>query len=163
MSGQAEEDFARDVGHRMLEAGLAGAKLVSPGPAPGAFGDAIATFRLDALLMRAVRDRGEEFLDIGCTEDPGVFFQYDDVEIAMGWQSIEEVLARQTPEPLGAVLERVARRLRELQTAFSPGHYEATRSRVRQAEKKRGEAFVARLREQQALAARRALEPGENG
>ena len=147
MSEQVEKDFARDVGHRMLEAGITGARLVSPGSASDAFGDAMATFRLDPLLMRAVRDRGEEFLDIGCTVDPGTFFQYDDVEIAMGWQSIEVVLARQTPEPLGAVLERVAQRLRELQEAFSPGHFEATRSRLRQAEKQRGDAFAARLRE----------------
>lgn len=147
MSAHVDEDFASSVRRRMADAGLTGATVVSAEPESGAFGDAIATLRVEGLLMRVVRDRGEEFLDIGCSEDPGTFFQYDDVEVALGWRTVEDLVSRQTPEPLDAVLERVGRRLPDLQAALSPGHAGRTLELVRAVEKERGEAFVARLRQ----------------
>lgn len=145
MNGQLQDGLARTLGQRMLEAGLEGATPVSVEPESGAFGDAMATFMLGHLLLRVVRDRGEEFLDIGLVEEPGNFFQYDDVEVAMGWRSLEEVLSKRAPESLENVLERLAGRLAELQAAFAPKCVESTRERIRAAEKERGEAFVARL------------------
>ena len=147
MSAHVEDDFPSSVGRRMADAGLTGATLVSAEPESGAFGDAMATFRVEGLLMRVVRDRGEEFLDLGCSDVPGTFFQYDDVEVALGGRSVEDVLARQTPEPIDAVLERVGRRLPELQAALSPGNVGRTLELVRAAEEARGQAFAARLRQ----------------
>lgn len=147
MSARVEGDFAANVRRRMVDAGLTDAAVVSVGPESGAFGNTMAIFRVQQLLIRVVRDRGEDFLDIGCVELPGAFFQYDDVEIALGWRSVEDVLAKQAPEPLPTLLERVVRKLPELKTAFAPEHVGSTQDLLRAAEKARGEAFAARLRQ----------------
>ena len=132
---------------RSLEqAGLTGAELVSAEPESPAFGDTSATFRLGWLLLRFVRDRGEEFLDIGSAGDPDAWFQYDDVEIAMGWQSVDEVLGKRAPEPIARVLERVAGQFPQLESAFSPDRVADTITLVHRAEARRSEALAARLR-----------------
>jgi hypothetical protein len=64
------------------------------------FGDAEAVFRVGTLLLRLVRDRGQEFMDLATIAAPDKFYQFDDVEIAMGWKTIDEVLAKRELEPL---------------------------------------------------------------
>jgi hypothetical protein len=146
MNDTPRESFPASVLRRLDEAGLNGAELVSSQPDSASFGDTSAVFRLKDLLLRIVRDRGEEFLDLGSASDPGNLFQYDDVEIAMGWHSVDDVLDKQTPEAIGDVLARMAARLGELCRAFSPERLPATIARVRDAEARRGKAFAARIR-----------------
>jgi len=68
------------------------------------------------------------------------------VEIAMGWKSIEQVLAKREPEDLESVLRRVHERLRELREAFSGNRAELTKARIQRAATERGKAFSDRLR-----------------
>lgn len=145
MNEQQLDGFSATILRRMVEAGLTGAELVSAQPESAAFGDTSATFRLNGLLMRVVRDRGEEFLDLGSADEPAALFQYDDVEIAMGWRSIDEVLSKQSPEALDRVFHRMANKLPELQAAFSTALIGSTRAYIRRAECERGEAFKQRL------------------
>jgi hypothetical protein len=82
--------FADNITSRLADVGLAGATLVSSSPSAQSFGDGEAVFRLDGLLLRFVRDRGQAFLDIASSAAPTEFHQYDDIEIAMaGRRSIK--------------------------------------------------------------------------
>jgi hypothetical protein len=110
------------------------------------FGDAEATFRVGSLLLRFQRDRGQDFLDLGSVSSPEKFFLFDDLDIAMGWKSIEEVLAKSEPESLASVLGRISQNFAQLEEAFSDEREPSTRARVERAARSRGEAFVARLR-----------------
>jgi hypothetical protein len=75
-----------------------------------------------------------------------VFHQFDDVDVAMGWRSTAEVLAKHEPEPVHAVLRRVRSNLGALCDAFSGDQERLMRARVQKAASERGQAFTARLR-----------------
>ncbi|MBN1612370.1 MAG: hypothetical protein JW940_37410 [Polyangiaceae bacterium] len=110
------------------------------------FGNAEAVFRVGSLLIRFQRERAQDFVDLASPSRPEEFHQFDDVDIAMGWKSVEAVLAKREPEDLGSVLTRLARNFAHLEEAFSGEQERFTRARVEKAAKSRGEAFVARLR-----------------
>lgn len=127
-------------------AGLAESELVSASTESTAFGNAEAVFRLGPVLLRFTRDRGQEFIDLGSSLAPAVYHQFDDVDIAMGWKSIDEVLAKREPEDLGAVLTRVRTHLVMLEEALSGEREHMTRARLERAARERGQAFTSRLR-----------------
>ena len=110
------------------------------------FGNAEAVFRVGSLLIRFQRDRAQDFVDLASPSRPEEFHQFDDVDIAMGWKSVEAVLAKTEPEDLGSVLSRLMRNFAHLEKAFSGEEERFTRARVKKAAKSRGEAFVASLR-----------------
>lgn len=145
MNDREHGGFPGSILRGLEQAGVTGAELISAEPESPAFGDTSATFRLGGLLLRFVRDRGEEFLDVGPAGDPGALFQYDDVEIAMGWRSVDEILEKRAPEPIERVLQRVAMQAPQLQWAFSAERAADTIDRVRRAELSRGEALATRL------------------
>ena len=72
---------------------------------------------------------------------PERFHQFDDVEIAMGFKTIDQVLAKREPENLTEVLARVSRHLKELDEAFSPERERLTRARIERAARDRGHSF----------------------
>jgi hypothetical protein len=148
MNKQSEGDapFSESVKAQLANAGLSRAELVSASPGGQPFGDAVLIFRLDGMLLRIVRDRGQVFLDVGATSAPTEFYQYGDIEVAMRWKTLDQVLAKRQPEDLGAVLARLHARLADLSDAFSGNRAELTRARLERASKERGKAFTARLR-----------------
>src|SRR5262245_27207216 len=97
-------NFADNITSQLIAAGLSRATLVSSSSDGSSFGDTEVIFKLDALLLRFVRDRGQIFLDIASSAAPAEFHQYCDVEVAMGWRTIDQILARREPEAIGAVL-----------------------------------------------------------
>lgn len=138
--------FAKILAGRLKAAGLQDAELVSSTPESPSFGDAESIFRLGPLFLHFVRDRGEEFVDVASSAAPQKFFQLDDLDIAMGWKTIDEVLSKQEPESLDAVLARIAQHGAELHDAFSGVRERLTRARVERAAQDRGQAFMGRLR-----------------
>lgn len=134
------------VQNSLREAGLGDAEPVSAAPDSPAFGDTAAVFRLGPLLLRFTRERGQEFVDLASQSEPETFHQFDDVDIAMGWRSVDEVLAKRGPEPIVAVLQRVKTNFAVLREAFSGDRERLTRARVERAARDRGQAFTARLR-----------------
>ena len=138
--------FVDIVQSRLSEAGLGDAELVSAAPESAAFGDTTATFRIRPLLLRFTRERGQEFVDLASQSEPDTFHQFDDVDMAMGWRSVDEVLAKRKPEPIAAVLRRIKANLAVLGDAFSGDRERLTRARVERAARERGHAFTARLR-----------------
>ena len=79
---------------RLATANLKDVEEVSFSPEQASFGNSEAVFRIGSVLLRLIRDRGQEFLDLASSVEPTVFHQFDDVEIAMGWKSINDVLAK---------------------------------------------------------------------
>jgi hypothetical protein len=145
MSDAHNHPFARSVAERLKAAGLVGAEMVSSTPTSSSFGDAEAMFRLGPLILRFVRDRGQDLLDVATATAPDQFFLLDDLEVAMGWRTIGEVLAKQDPESLDAILARLGERASELTDALSVVRERATRARIECAARERGEAVIARL------------------
>jgi hypothetical protein len=85
-------------------------------------------------------------LELATTATPEQFHQFGDVEIAMGWKTIDEVLAKRELEGLGSVLARLQEHRAELNEAFSDDRERFTRARIERAARERGQAFVDRLR-----------------
>jgi hypothetical protein len=83
---------------------------------------------------------------LGSVASPTIFHQFDDVEIAMGWKTIDQVLAKREPEELISVLKTVRANLATLESAFSGDQERMTRARVERAARERGEEFASRLR-----------------
>jgi hypothetical protein len=136
------EDLAR---LSLDEAEFGNAELISTVHST-AFGDAMAVFRIEPLLLRFTRDRGHVFVDLATLSAPETFHQFDNLGIAMGWWSVAEVVAKSEPEPIGAVLRRQKANFGSLCEAFSEDRERLTRARVERAARERGEAFTARLR-----------------
>lgn len=111
------------------------------------FGNAQAIFRIGGLRLRFLRDRGQEFLELGSPADPDQFFLIDDVEVAMGWKAVEEVLAKTHPEDIRDVLARLGAKRNELERAFSLSNWPKSARRIDSAVKKRGELFLRRLQQ----------------
>ncbi|HJX64477.1 MAG TPA: hypothetical protein VJ860_11080 [Polyangia bacterium] len=110
------------------------------------FGNAEAVFRVDGFFVQFLRDRGQDFVSIAFPTSPEKFFQLDNVEIAMGWKTVEQVIAKHEREDLASVLNRLAQRVGQLRDAFSGDQERFTRARIEKASKDRGIALVARLR-----------------
>lgn len=139
--------FIDSVREALGAAGLGGAHEVSHTVDSAEFGNAEAVFRIHALLLRFVRDRGQVFVDLASSASPTEFHELDNVEIGMGWKTIDEVLAKREPEELGAVLGRLRENLEALNHAFSDEREHLTRARVERAARERGQVFTARLRD----------------
>jgi len=104
------------------------------------FGNNDAEFRAGSLLLRFVRDRGQEFLDLASVKAPLECYQFNDVQVAFGWTSTE-VFAREEPLPLELVVALLAKHFNELNEAFSRD-WEATRPRLETAAKERAQSFM---------------------
>jgi hypothetical protein len=131
---------------RLRAAGLQSPELLSATYDPAHFGNAEATFRVGSILVRVVRDRGQELLNVASSQTPAQFHLIEDVEIAMGWKTIDDVLARQEPEQLDIALSRLAQRFDQLATGWSGEQERLTRARIERARRERRQAFMDRLR-----------------
>lgn len=110
-------------------------------------GDAYITGKLGPLLVRFVRDRGQDWLEVGPMEaEPPTFYSFQDVQIAFGWKTVEQVLDMQDVEPLGNVLKLLASHWSEITRVLSGDASSPGWRRVEKAAEARGEAFVRRLR-----------------
>jgi hypothetical protein len=138
--------FADAMKTQLAEAGLSQATAMSASPEGQSFGNTAVVFRLGGMLLRFVRDRGQAFFEMGVESATAEFYQYDDVEIAMGWKTIDEVLGKREPEDLGVVLLRLRAHLADLNDACSGDRAELTRARFERAARDRGKAFTDRLR-----------------
>jgi hypothetical protein len=137
--------FVEVIRKNLREAGFEDTELVMAAPVSDAFGDTTAIFRIGLFLLRFTRDHDQEFVDLATQSAPETFYQFNDVDIAMGWRSINQVLAMREPEPIGAVLQRLNAYSTLLREAFSGGREQFTRARIERAARERREAFIARL------------------
>lgn len=116
-----------------------------------------ASFRWGDLVLRLVRDRGQDFVDLAPVAVPARAYGLDDVGVAQGWRTIESVLARQEPAALIDELREVVRHRTELERAFAPARITETDAEITAARKRRQTAFLDKLKE---LAAKDGSNPG---
>jgi hypothetical protein len=129
---------------RMLRAkGIRSARLLSEDKSE--LGE-MAIFEANNLLLRFVRDRSQEFLDIGMRAHPTEFHQFDDVAVALGWTSVDCILAKQEPESLDSVLDQLASHFDRVQRELTGTFSELTRARIQRANYDRAAALEKRLR-----------------
>ncbi|MEO7723190.1 MAG: hypothetical protein ABIU29_00650 [Chthoniobacterales bacterium] len=127
--------------------GIAGAELIASPSYPSAnFGDSEVIFRIRAILVRFIRDRGQEFVDLAFNSAPSLFYQFDDVAVAMGWTTLPALLRRSEPAPIGPVVDQLANNLCLLEEAFSDAHQGSTRAKFEKAAHEREQAIMDSLR-----------------
>jgi len=141
------QSFAESVSNRLKAVGLTDIQFLAANSSNLEFGNAEAVFGVGPIVVRVVRDRGQEFVEIGSSNAPNQFHQFDDVQIAMGWKTIDDVLAKTEPEDLTTVFLRLYANLPALTAAFSDNREEFTRARIERASRARGRAFLERLQQ----------------
>jgi hypothetical protein len=109
-------------------------------------GSGDASFRWGNLMVRLVRDRGQDFVDVGSAAAPENYFSLDDVGVAEGWRSITSVLARQGPAVLVDELREIVAHRTELESALAPQRLASTCAAVTAARKRREQAFLEKLK-----------------
>jgi hypothetical protein len=110
-------------------------------------GDGHIIGQVGPLLLRFVRDRGQDWLEVGPTDAKSTqFYSFQDVQIAIGWKTVSQVLDMRDVEPLGDVLQLVVSRWSEITRMLAGGASSLGWKRVTEAADTRGEAFAARLR-----------------
>jgi len=126
-------------------AGIGEASLLSERFDPDHFGDGEASFRLGSIILRLVRDRGEDSVEIAPTCAPHEYFRLDDIFVALGWREVKDVLARTSPVPLEEELKEVVRRAEDLEVSLGAKRLPLTREAVREASERRERAFLDEL------------------
>jgi hypothetical protein len=131
----------------LASAGIVGVDVVadSTGSAVDTL-DGEARFRWGGLVLRLVRDRGQDFVDIAPAADPARAYTLDDIGVAQGWRTVESVLARQEPAALIDELREVVRHRTELERALAPDRVSATETEIAMARKRRETAFLDKLK-----------------
>jgi hypothetical protein len=130
----------------LASAGLASAKLISDSTDSSSLSaDGEACFLLGTVILRLVRDRGQDFVDVRPASQPSQQFSLDDIGIAQGWRSLESVIARQESIALSDELTEIARHKGELEAAFDPEHLAATEVEIVAAREKRQRSFLDKL------------------
>ena len=102
----------------LLAAAYISAEVVSDDYWPDASGDSVVVFRVDSLSLRFSRDRSHEFLEIACALAPERYIWFGDIEVAMGWRSLERVLAGTESQPIEEVVNRLRQHLGDLKKMF---------------------------------------------
>lgn len=109
--------------------------------------DGQVVVKLGPLLMRFVRDRGQDWLELGPGDATSQqFYSFQDVQIALGWKTVEDVLTMTDVEPLEAVLQKVAARWCDIERELAGGADSEGWKRVARASSVRTSAFLRRLR-----------------
>jgi hypothetical protein len=129
----------------LANVGIREASLLSERYGPDHFGDGEARFRWGSIVVRLVRERGEDFVELESIYSPDQSFRWEDVSIAFGWCTVDEVVARGYPVPTSDVLAEIVRREPALHTALDAEHFGSTREAVASAAAKRENAFLGKL------------------
>lgn len=134
----ARNPLVKEATKRLAEFGIKEPVLLRQRYDAESFGNAEAVFQIGGLIVRFVRDRSQDFVDLASVSNPEKFYQFDDMHIAMGWKSVDEIVGKQRPEPLHEVVGRLSQNLDEVEAAFSSS------ARLDRAATARREAFMAR-------------------
>ncbi len=135
------------IAKRLLErAGLPHQEVIHESERPEHFGDGEVVFKIGPMHLRFVRERGQDFVDVSPASEPGRYHPYGDVELAMGWKTVDQVWSRTEPEPLPAILERLHSQYPQFEEAFSGARAQDTLAKLDFVSRRRGAAFVDHLR-----------------
>jgi hypothetical protein len=124
--------------------GCIGSVFVVAPPREAGF-NAVAELRVGNVLVRLVRDRGQDFLDLAPANNPDAYAYFGDVAVAMGWATAAEVHALREPRKSLDEVVVLCANAAALQEAFARENAAATRARIENAKAARGAALAAHL------------------
>lgn len=101
-----------------------------------------AFFRSGTLVLRLVRDRGQDFVEVAPADDRSRVYQLDDLGVAQGWRRLEDVLARTEPIPIQEELVTIASRRHDLEEALGRDKRAETDRAAEAAAEQRSRAFL---------------------
>jgi len=131
---------------QMLAAvGLPNTEVIYETVHPDHFGDGEVAFEVGPMHVRFVRQRGQDFVDVSPASLPGEYHPFGDVEVAMGWKTVDQVWSRNEPEPLPSIVERLRTHYPQFAEAFSSTRASETLAKLDVASRRRGAAFVDHL------------------
>jgi len=84
------------------------------------FGNALVEFGIGNIILRFVRDRSYDMVLLASRLVPDRSFAFADIEVGMGWKSVDESLRTESAS-ISYVLSEVAKHLEELDNAFLKG------------------------------------------
>ncbi len=114
------------------------------------FGNAEAVFQFRNIIFLFLRDRDQDFLDLGSVHNPNHYYLFDDVSVIMGWQNLDDIIKHNkeidfdkppsTPISLSKVLEYIKNDIDKLNRAFSDDEITVTNEKLKVVERKRAKA-----------------------
>lgn len=141
------EENLQAIAQQLLDAGgLADNEVIHEVLRSEHFGDGEVVFRVGSMHLRFVRERGQDFVDVSPASAPREYYPFGDVELALGWKTVDQVWSRLEPEPLPAILARLRNHYLEFEEAFSSANALDTLAKLNFASRRRGAAFVDHLR-----------------
>ncbi len=84
-----------------------------------------AQFQCGILIIRFVRDRGQDFVEIARSTNGRDFERLTDISVALGWRTSEEIVDRKTPCPIQGEVARIAGQREEVEEAYSSSRVRA--------------------------------------
>jgi len=131
---------------QLAEAGIQSAQLLSTRYTREAFGDGEVVFQVGSLLLRISRERGQYLLDLATANAADHFYPFEDVEAALGWRPLAEVVSGTELDQIRDVLRRFRLRRDEIERALSGPHEADTRANIKDVAAQRGLAFYRKAR-----------------
>lgn len=113
---------------------------------PDTFGNGEAVFESGELRFRVERDRGEDEVSIAFGPRTDRYYALDDVEVAFGWEEVNEVAARTEIRSLASQLEDIGDKLAALLERLTGPEALFWRVKFEKVEKKRHRATLERFR-----------------
>lgn len=105
------------IGTRLTAAGIP-ATLVDETFDPDCPDNATVIFQADCLTLRFTRYNGHDFLDIATALAEREFYWFGDIEVAMGWSSLERILSRIGAPPVDETINRLGQHFVDLKKLF---------------------------------------------
>jgi hypothetical protein len=121
--------------------GISHAKLIHESYDQQNFGNAEAVFEIGHLRLRFIRDRGQDFVDLGSSTSPGHYYLFDDVSVMMRWESLNDIVGVDEPISLNKALGYIQNDLDKLDKAFSAEEIISTNAKLKSAERQRTKAM----------------------
>jgi len=79
---------------------------------------AVLLLRADSLLLRFSHHDDQDFFEIACAMAPDKFHWFGDIEVAMGWSSLERMALRSVSPPIEEVVARLGQHINDLKKLF---------------------------------------------
>jgi hypothetical protein len=114
----------------LLKTGLSAASEVPLSAELLRFCDSISIWELGNLRIKFIKDRGQEFVDVGSKFDASHFFIFGDISLLMKWQSLEEIIHADAPLDLESSLSLIKRDLDKLEVLFSKSMLQETSNKI---------------------------------
>ena len=130
---------------RLRSTGFSDPEILSATYNPEFFGNAEAEFRIGPVRLRIERERFQELLSVAFDPEPEEFYPFEDIEVAWGWATSDEVSARQEPVALNLVLGRLRQECDKLIDGMTGVSGRLARARIERVGRKRRQVMLEKL------------------